>query len=225
MAAFSFIRAKIVARLFCAAGVRADAPAAKITLAACCLLDSGGREACCTGSSIDVPLAVPTIFFGAGARCLGGAAFASDGTAGGREGVIGGGGGSTVITFDLGFAGGTGALVLFAIFVDGRVGGVSLRVGLRAIRTGAFLSGFRFATARRLRSSLGGTSFTVRSSRSRRTPSVGGRGAKSLLIGIRLGGAKSVSPKLGSKTRVAVSTLWPVSPTPKTLKSTSTVFE
>ena len=200
MAAFAFIRSKIPARFFCAVGVKADAPVAKTTLAVCGPVGSSGREACCIEFGVVFPVVLPATFPGAGARGLGGAAFANDGAAGGREDVTGGGEGLPVITFDLGFAGGTGALVLFAIFVSGRAEGVSLRVGLRAIRTGAFLDGFRFAMARRFRSSLGGTSFTLGSSLSMRSPSIGGRGAKSLLIGIRLGGAKRRSLKLGRKT-------------------------
>ncbi|MDG2032584.1 MAG: hypothetical protein P8J29_01480, partial [Rhodospirillales bacterium] len=213
------------ARFFCAVGVKADAPVAKTTFAVCGPVGSSGREACCIEFGVVFPVVLPATFPGAGARGLGGAAFANDGAAGGREDVTGGGEGLPVITFDLGFAGGTGALVLFAIFVSGRAEGVSLRVGLRAIRTGAFLDGFRFAVARRLRSSLGGTSFTVGSWLFRRPPSMGGRGANSLLIGIRLGGVRSRSPKPGRNTREDVSTLGPVPLSSKTLRSTSTSFE
>lgn len=219
MAAFAFIRAKIVARFFCAAEVKTDAPVAKITLAACGPAGSGNREACCNGLRVFLPVALPETF------PLGGAAFANDGAAGGREEVISFGGGLPVITLDLGFAGGTGALVLFTIFLDSLAEGVRLRVGLRAMRTVDFLDGFRFARARRLRSSLGGTSFTVGSSLLRRGASEWGCGANSLLIGIRLGGAKIRSPKLGRKTLEAVSTIGPVPLSPTTLRSTNTSFE
>ena len=225
MAAFAFIRAKTTARFFCAAGVKADAPVAKTTLAVCGPMDWGGLEACCIVFGVVFPVVFPATFPGAGARGFGGAAFANDGAAGGREGVTGGSGALPVITLDLGFAGSTGALLLFAIFADDCADGVSLRVGLRAIRTGNFFDGFRFAMARRLRISLGGTRFTVGSLPSRRPPSMGGRGVNSLLFGIRLGGARSRSPKLGRNTREAAPTLGPVTLSPKTLRSTSTSFE
>ena len=61
---------------------------------------------------------MPVTFPGVGASRLGGAAFANDGAAGGREDVIIGR--LPVITFDLGFAGGAGAVAFFAIFFDAR---------------------------------------------------------------------------------------------------------
>ena len=225
MAAFALIRAKIVARFFCAAEVKADAPVAKTTLVVCGPVDPGGREACCIEFGVVFPTVLPATFPGASARGLGGVTVANDGATGGRENVTGNGGLLPVITFDLGFAGGTGASARFSVVADGRAEGVILRVGLRAILRGVFVDGVRFAKARRLRSSLGGTSFTVGSSLSRRPPCMGGRGANSLLTGIRLGGSRSRSPKLGRKTREAVPTLGPVPLSTTTLRSTSTSFE
>ena len=197
---------------------------AKTTLEAWDPVVSGCRDACCTGLGVVSPLALPMAFLGDSVRGLGGATFAKVGAAGGREdafrfiGVL-------LITFGLGFAGGTGAVVLSAIFADGRAEAVRLRLGLRVTLTGALLDGFRFATARRLPSLLGGTSLMVSKSLSYCARSTGGRGLKSLLTGIRLGGAKSREPKLGIKTRGAESMMRAALPSPKILRSTSTSFE
>ena len=196
---------------------------AKTTLEVWDPVVSGCRDACCTGLGVVSPLALPMAFLGDSVRGLGGATFAKVGAAGGRDdalrfiGVL-------LITFDLGFAGGTGAVVLSAIFAEGRAEAVSLRLGLRATLTGALLDACA-ATARRLRSLLGGTSLMVSKSLSYCARSTGGRGLKSLLTGIRLGGAKSREPKLGIKTRGAESMMRAALPSPKILRSTSTSFE
>ena len=193
---------------------------AKTTLEVWDPVVSGCRDAYCTGLGVVSPLALPMASLGDSVRGLGGAPFAKVGAAGGRDdalrfiGVL-------LITFDLGFAGGTGAVVLSAIFAEGRAEAVSLRLGLRATLTGALLDVLRFATARRLRSLLGGTSLMVSKSLSYRARSTGGRGLKSLLTGIRLGGAKSHEPTLGIKTREAASMLRDASPSPKLIRSTS----
>ena len=224
MSAFDFIWAKIVARSSCALGVRSDFPVAKITLVVCGPEVSSGQDACCTGFGVVFLLVLPVTSPGASSRGLGIATFANNGAAGGREDFIGGGG-VLVSTLVRGFAGGTGAEMLLAIFVDGRAEEVSLRVGLRALLTLTLLIGFRFNTERRLRNSLGGTSFTVSASLSRRARFKGGRGVNILLTGIRLGGAKSRSPELGIGIRKMVSVLRLVTLSPKTLRSTSTLFE
>ena len=84
-----------------------------------------------------------------------------------------------------------------------------LRFSLRATLRGALITGFRFATALRLRSLLGGTSFIVNVSFSTRARFMGVPGDNSLLTGMRRGGSKShASPKMGMERREPVSMLW-----------------
>ena len=156
-------------------------------------------------------------------RDLGGAALANDGGGGGREDVFGIGRGLPAVTSALGRAGGTGAVELLPIFGDGRAAGVSFRVGFRAILTGDFFIGFRFAIARLFRNSFGDTSFTAGKLFTILLSLVGGLEDKSLLIGIRLGGVSNRSRILRTKREV-----WPeigsAPPPAMTLISTSTSF-
>ena len=138
-----------------------------------------------------------------GASRLGGAAFANDGAGGGCEDFIIGR--LPVITFGLGFAGGTGAVAFFAMFFGARVEGLRLRLSLRAALRGALIVVFRFATALRLRSLLGGTSFMVDASFSRRARFMGVPGDNSLLTGMRRGGSNSCAPKIEMERREPVS--------------------
>ena len=162
---------------------------------------SGGLDACCTGLGIVARLTVPVTFPEFGASRLGGAAFANDGAGGGCEDFIIGR--LPVITFGLGFAGGTGAVAFFAMFFGARVEGLRLRLSLRAALRGALIVVFRFAPALRLRSLLGGTSFMV-ASFSRRAR-FSGAGGHSLPTGMRRGGSNSCAPKIEMERREPVS--------------------